>query len=157
MTSKLLSTDHLQIPEALTLDHEALRAELLRAAAEPGAIGHAAERVAELCDAHFATEEQNICRAFGLLHDLASDRVRPEMAALAQSIARISTQHGADQHESIVAAIEKLLEEAQKQEHKEIADLVYRLRNHEKIENQVMYPKVLRTARSIQAIVESSL
>lgn len=153
MNSKLLSTyEKLQIPEALTLDHEELRAELIRAAREPGRIGKAAERVVRLCHAHFAKEEENIFRAFGLLHDLASDRVRPDMAAVAQMIAQFSTQHDTlhEQHQAINIAVDKLLQEARKQENKEIAELVRDLRNHEKIENEVVYPTVLDIARSVQ-------
>ena len=139
INSKLLSYEKLRIPEALTLDHEELRVALIRAAAEPGRIGKAAERVANLCLAHFGKEEEDIFRAFGLLHDLASDRARPDMAAMARMIAQFSAQHDAlrDHHRSIDAAVENLLQHARKEENKEIAELVFNLRDHEKIENEV--------------------
>jgi len=46
MCPKLLSQEELQIPEALTLDHEDWRAELIRVASQPGRIGRAAADVA---------------------------------------------------------------------------------------------------------------
>ena len=153
MNSRLLSTyQKLQIPEALTLEHEELRAELIRWAREPGRIGKAAERVARLCDAHFAREEGNISRAFGMLHDMASDRVQPEMAAVAKIIAQFSTQHNAlhGQHQSLDAAIQNLLQEARKGKNEEIADLVATLRDHERIEEEVVFPTVLDIARSVE-------
>lgn len=157
MDSKLLSCGKLQIPEALTLDHEQLRAELMRAAKEPGRLGEAAERVAGLCLAHFAQEEENIFRAFGMLHDLASDRVPPNMAASARTIAQFSAQHLAlrDQHQSINAAVEELLQEAHKEENEEIAQLVRNLRGHEKIEDEMMYPTVLLIGKSVRASLVS--
>lgn len=69
MNSKLLSYESLQLPQALTLEHEELRADLIKAAAVPGRIGKAAERVEGLCAAHFAKEEESIFRAFGQLFD----------------------------------------------------------------------------------------
>ncbi|MBI4292401.1 MAG: hypothetical protein HY661_13070 [Betaproteobacteria bacterium] len=145
MKSNLLSCGKLDIPEALTLDHEKISAELLRASKEPGAIGKAAKRVTELCLPHFAKEEKNVFHAFGVLHDLMAERVRPDMAAVMPLVAQFSAQHYAlnDHHQSIKAALDELLQEARKEENQEISQLVYTLRNHERIEDELMYPTVL--------------
>jgi len=152
MNSKLLSCGKLEIPGALTLDHEELRSELIVASEEPGRIGIAEKKVTELCLPHFAKEEENIFHAFGVLHDLAAARVRPDMAAVTSMIAQFSAQHYAlrDRHQSIKAALEELLQEARKEDNEEIAQLVYTLRNHEKIEDEVMYPTVLLIDRSVR-------
>jgi len=151
MNSNLLSCAKLDIPEALTLDHEMLRAGLLKAAKQPGRIGKAAERVAQLCLAHFAEEEQQVFRATGLLHDLASDRVQSRSAAAAPMIAQLTARHlamrGDDQ--PITAAIEALLQEAREEKNEEIAELVHSLKEHETIENQVMYPTLLFIDKSV--------
>ena len=152
MQSKLDSCEKLEIPEAMTLDHEMLREQLVKAMKESGRIGKAAERVAQLCHAHFAKEEENIFRAFGLLHDLASDRMRPDTAAVTRVIAQFSV-HDSElrgEHESINAAIAKLMQEARKEKNKEIAELISNLRNHETIEDEAVYPAVLQIARSVQ-------
>ena len=152
MDSRLLSYGKLEIPEALTLEHEELQARLNRVAARPGRVGQAAKGVARLCRAHFAKEEVNIFRAFGLLHALASDRVRPEMAAEAQVVVEFSAQQNGsgDHHRLINAALEKLLQEARDHKDNEIIELAARLRDHEKIEDEVTYPAVLLIARSVQ-------
>ncbi|MBI2319445.1 MAG: hypothetical protein HYU75_21215 [Betaproteobacteria bacterium] len=152
MDAKLLSCGKFEIPEALAFDHEALCAELSRAAMEPGPIGKAAERAALLCRMHFAAEEEIVFRAFGLLHDLAAGRVRPDMDPVAPLIARFTAQHLGlrDYHQSISVAIEELLQEARKDGNQEIAELVDNLRNHERIENLVMYPTMLFIDSSVR-------
>jgi predicted hydrolase (HD superfamily) len=152
MNAQLLSCGKLEIPEALKHDHSVLAAELIRAISEPGQIGIAAERVAQLCLPHFAEEEESVSRATGLLHDLATDRERAGMATMAPIIARFSAQHIAmrDQHQPITAALEALLQEARKEENMAIVGLVYKIKYHEKIENQVMYPTLLFVDRSVK-------
>lgn len=154
MNSKFLSSyEKLQMPEALTLEHDALRAELIRWARTPGKIGKAAGRVARLCDAHFAREEDNLLRAFGMLHDIASDRARPNVAAVAKIVAQFGAQNDAmlGQHLAIDAAIEILLESGRDEQISDIADLAAMLKEHERIEDDVVYPTVMEIARSVQA------
>jgi len=150
MNSQLLSCGKLQIPNALKHDHEVLASELIRVASVPGPVGIAAERVAQLCLPHFAEEEESVSRATALLNDLATDGDREEMATVAPMIARFSAQHIAmrDQHQPIIAAIEELLQEARDEGNMEVVRLVYKLKYHEKIENQVMYPTLLFVDRS---------
>ena len=152
MNLNLLSCGKFEIPEALALDYEALRAGLNRAATQPGSIGEAAKRVAQLCRTHFAKEEEHVSYAFGLLHDLESNDVRPNTAAVAPMIAQFSAQHLAlrGHHQSIHLAIEELLQEARIADNKEVAELVYNLRDHEKIENEVVYPTMLLINGSVR-------
>lgn len=152
MNSHLLSCGKFEIPDALTLDHEELRTELIKAAIQPGRVGIAAKKVAHLYLPHFAREEQMIFSAFGLLQDLAAERVLPDMAPVEPMIALLSGQHHAllKHHKSIDAAVEELLEEARNEKNAEIADLVCKLRKHEKTEDEVMFPTVLMIAKSIR-------
>ncbi len=151
MNSNLLSCAKSEMREALTLEHDMLRAGLLKVAKEPGRIGKAAERVVQLCLRHFAEEEQQVFRVIGLLHDLASDGVRSRSVAVTPMIAELSAHHlamrGNDQ--PINAAMEALLQEARQETNKEIAELVHSLREHETIENNVMYPTLLFIDKSV--------
>lgn len=148
MESNLLSCTKLEIPDALVLDHEALRAGLARAANEPGPIGKAAERVALLCREHFAEEEKIVSRAFAQLHDPAWIGGR----GVAAAIARFTARHLAlrEHHQSINAAVEELLQAARKDGNGEIAELVSSLRHHERIENVVLYPTMLFIGSSVR-------
>ena len=145
MNLKFLSNGTFNDPGALRLDHEEIRAELARATMEPGPIGQAAMRVARYCLPHFEHEEEAVFPALGLLHDLSLGEVRPEMADVLPLIAKFKARHEAlgSQHQSIIAAVEALLEAANKEKNREIADFAYNLRVHERIEDEVIYPTVM--------------
>jgi len=154
MKSKLLTSyEKIQMPEALTLEHETLRAELIRWAREPGRIGKAAGRVTRLCETHFTKEEDILLRAFGMLHDIASDRARPDVAAVAKIVAHFGSQHDAmrGQHQSINTAIDNLFQLGRSEQIPDVAELAAMLKEHERMEDDVVYPTVLEIARSVQA------
>jgi len=52
MNAKLLSCEDHQFHEALALYHVVLRADLIRAATQPGRLGQATKHVARLCWPH---------------------------------------------------------------------------------------------------------
>ena len=145
MNSKFLSNGIINDPESLRLDHDEIRAELARATMEPGPIGKAAMRVARYCLPHFEHEEKAVFPALGLLHDLSLGEVRPEMAEVLPLISAFSARHEAlgNQHQSIISAVEALLQAANKEKNREIADFAYNLRVHERIEDEVIYPTVM--------------
>jgi hypothetical protein len=150
--SRPLSNDRLGIPEALALDHEELRADLIKARNQPGRIGAAAARAARFYCAHFAKEEEVIFRVFGLLHDVASDRLQPHAAAIGETIRAFDIHcrnlHDADQ--TIHSILDELLHEAVQYRCSDIVELVCRLRNHEAIEDKEMYPAAAQVARSVR-------
>ena len=152
MNSHLLSCEKLDIPDALALDHEQLRTELVKAASRPGRIGLAARKVAHLYLPHFAKEEQMISSAFGLLKDLAARRLLPDALQIEPMIGLFSARHHAalNDHKAINAAVEQLLLEASQEQDADIVDLVCKLSDHERIEDQVMYPTALFFARSVR-------
>jgi hypothetical protein len=143
--SKFPSNGLIKDPDALRLDHDEIRAELARATLEPGSIGTAAMRVARCCLPHFEHEEKAVFPALDLLHDLSLGNVRPEMADVLPLISEFSARHDAlgDQHQSIISAVEALLQAANKEKNREIADFAYNLRLHERIEDEVIYPTVM--------------
>jgi hemerythrin superfamily protein len=145
MDSQFLANGRFRIPEALRLGHDEIRAELVRATIEPGAVGEAAKRVARLCLPHFEQEEKAVFPVFGLLNDVASGDVRPEMAAVLPLISRFSAWYDTlgNHHQSIVSAVNELLDAAHKEDNREMADFAYNLRAHERIEDEVIYPTVM--------------
>lgn len=152
MDGNLRTCGTLGIPQTLMLAHEQLCAQLARAAMESGQVGKAAKRVEELCVPHFAKEEEIIFPVFGLLHDLATDRVRPEMAAALPMISGLSARRDAsrDHHRLIDMAIEELLQQARKDKSKTIANVAHALRDHERAEDEVMYPAILSIGQSLR-------
>ncbi len=152
MDTKLLSYGSLGIPEALIRAHEELCEELARATAEPGQIGKVAKKVEELCVPHFAKEEETIFRVFGLLHDLATERVRPDVVVALPIISELRARRdiASDHHKLINAAIEELLQQARKEKNKTIARIARALKDHENAEDEVMYPTIVAIGQSLR-------
>ena len=152
MDSILLSNGRLGIPEALIHAHDALRAGLTRAAAESGQVGRAAKQIAQLCAPHFAQEEEDIFRLFGLLHDLATERVRPDMRAALPMITELAARRDASRshHRMIDAAIEELLLQSRKGANLAAARVAHALRDHERDEDEGMYPTMLSIDQSLR-------
>ena len=67
------------------------------------------------------------------------------MADVLPLISDFSARHNAldKQHQAIISAVEALLQAANKEKNREVADFAYNLRVHEKIEDEVIYPTVM--------------
>lgn len=152
MNPKLHWDGKLNMPQALKLSHDDVRAELLRATAVPGRIGEAAERVAHLCLPHFELEEATVFPAFGILRDLASGGFEPEMAMVLPLISDFDALHQdlSVHHDVIESAVWTLLMAAHKEDNREIAEFAYCLRAHERLESEVIYPTVFLIREYVQ-------
>ena len=145
MGAKLEWQGKFRIPEALKLGHDETRAELVRATSMHGRIAEAAGRVAELCLPHFEREEETVFPVFGLLRDLASGNVRPEMAEVLPLVSAVTEWRDAmaGEHNSLGRAIHALLLAGYKEDNREIVEFGYNLRMHERLEEEVLLPTVL--------------
>jgi hypothetical protein len=141
-----------RIPEALRLGHDEARAELVRATSMPGRIGEAAGRLARLCLPHFEREEEMAFPVFGVLRELATGKVRPEMAEILPLVSTFKAWHDSfeSQHQSITSAIHALLLVSHKENNREIAEFAYGMRVHERLEDEVIYPMVPVIGRYVQ-------
>jgi hemerythrin superfamily protein len=145
-----------KIPEALRLGHDEARAELVRATSMPGRIGEAAGRVARLCLPHFEREEEMVFPVFGVLRELESGKVRPEMAEILPLVSNFKAWHDSldYQHQAITSAIHALLLASHKEYNREIAEFAYGMRVHERLEDEVIYPMVPVIGRYVQERLE---
>jgi len=134
----------LTVPKALRCGHDEARAEFVRATMEGGLIAKAAKRVADLCLPHFEHEEESVFPVLALLPHLHPTNLRPEMMEVMPVISKFRSSHDAmnDHHQSILAAIDGLLQAAHKEKNREFADFSHNLRVHEWIEDAVIYPTV---------------
>jgi hypothetical protein len=140
------------IPPALRLGHEQLRAELVRATMEPGATGEAAKRLALLCLPHFEAEERAVFPVFGLLDELSSGEVRPEMAEILPIVSDFRARHIAMecQHRSIASAVEALMHAAHRDKNWQCAEFAYNVTMHERLEDEVIYPTLMLIGRYVR-------
>ena len=142
----------LNVPTALLRGHDEARAALVRATMEGGRIAKAAKRVAQLCLPHFEHEEKSVFPVLALLPYLEQGNLRPEMMDVMPLIFNFRAKHDAlnDHHQSILAAIEALLQAAHKEKNREFAEFAYNLRVHERIEDEVIYPTVVLIGKYLQ-------
>jgi hypothetical protein len=134
----------LNVPKALRSGHDEARSELVRATMEGGRIAKAAKRVAQLCLPHFEHEERSVFPILTLLPHLSPKTLRPEMMEVMPLISRFRSKHDAmnHHHQSILSAIDGLVQAAYKEKNREFAEFAYNLRDHERIEDEVIYPTV---------------
>jgi hypothetical protein len=142
----------LNVPIALLRGHDEARADLVRATMEGGRIAKAAKRVAQLCLPHFEHEEKSVFPVLALLPYLQQGNLRPEMMDVMPMILDFRAKHDAmdDHHQSIMAAVEALLQAAHKEKNREFAQFAYNLRIHERIEDEVIYPTVVLIGKYLQ-------
>lgn len=143
---------NMEVPIALKLDHDELRAELDRALKEKGPIGVAARELASVVLPHMAREEKIAFPALGLLPQLAAGEVTAEMAAVLPLIAEFVS--GQDvlraEHKRISLKLQILLEAAKKEGSDEYTQFAYRGMVHERIEEAVVYPAIILIGKYIR-------
>ncbi len=133
------------IPHPLKLEHEELHYTLRKGTKESGELGAAAIAVAELMHPHFLKEEEYALPPLGLLGDLSRGVVTPDMRGvlvLTDKLKADLSQMLAE-HQSIVAALERLSAAAKATDKTEYVEFAEALALHAKTEEEVMYPAAL--------------
>ncbi len=151
MTRKNFLADvGIDIPAALTQDHDHVREELSRLADVPGRVGQAAKALARVCLPHFDLEEKFVFPAFIVLHHLAlGGDARPEMVGVLPVIEHFCEGRGLlrKQHQSVRTALAALREAAAGDGSGRVRDLARMLANHEEFEDKVIWPTGLLISR----------
>lgn len=144
MTSDHLWKTRYSVPKALKLAHDELRAELVRAAMEPGGVGIAARQAARMCLPHYEHEELDIFPALGLLPELAAGRVRTDMATVMPMVRSFASWYEAFEREraAMLEAIDLLQQAAIEEDDHRTADLAYNMTIHERIDEEVLFPVI---------------
>jgi len=140
------------IPQPLQQEHEALHAELRNATQAGGAVGDAAKALARLMHPHFVKEDEFALPPLALLPSLARGEVTAEMADVLKLTDRLSSELPAmlAEHRTIVAALERLVEEARRAKRNDIVEFAAKLILHAQTEEQVMYPAALLVGRFVR-------
>ncbi len=135
----------IRTPEPLRIEHEELHQALAEATRAPGRTGEAAREVARVLHPHFLREDEIALPPLGLLEELASGRVTPDMAevlALTDVLAR-ELPHMLAEHGAIRAALEKLEAVARAEHRPDQARLARQIMLHAQAEEQVTYPAAI--------------
>jgi len=133
------------IPISLLQEHAVLTTELNTAAGLPGETGVAARRVLSLVTPHFKDEQRRVYPLLNLLPTLGAQQVQPWMADLLPVADRLRL--GIDEiryaHVAIGRALDDLHAAAWREGQSEYAFLAERIRRHEQLEEEILYPAAL--------------
>ena len=146
------------IPGPLKMEHEELHETLRKGTTESGDLGAAAIAVAELMHPHFLKEEEYALPPLGLLRDLAQGVVNPDM----RDVLVLTDKLKADlpqmlaEHQSIVAALERLSVTAKAAGRPEYVEFAEALTLHAQTEEEVMYPAALLIGEYVRIKVGSA-
>jgi len=137
--------DFFKVPEPLQQEHEVLYEELVNAAKESGAIGEAAKTVAKLMHPHFVKEEDFALPPLGLLPHLIAGKISPVMRGVTVMTDKLKTDlhEMLKEHGAIAKAIDNLEAVAKREKKWKFARLAEKLKRHEIMEEQVLYPATI--------------
>ena len=135
----------LQVPVSLKSGHEAIHAGLKRASAEPGPLGEAARKVAQIMSGHMMREEKFALRPLGLLTALARGETPADLAEvvkLTQAL-RLEMPQMLDEHRQISEALRLLASNAEAAGKPEYVELAEEIMVHSQLEEDVLYPAAM--------------
>lgn len=140
------------IPEPLQHEHEALHARLRQATQAGGEVGEAAKTLARLMHPHFVKEDQIALPPLGLLAALARGEWSAEMAEVLTLTEQLEAElpQMLAEHQSIVAALNKLREAAERAGRGDIVAFAEALVEHARTEEEVMYPAAVLVGQLVR-------
>ena len=138
-------TMEFKIPQSLKAEHAELHEELARAIKAGGKVAEAAKAVAELLHPHFVKEEEYALPPLGLLSSLAEGKVTPEMRNALAMTDRLKADlpQMLQEHQAIVATLEKLVVAAKQENKPAYALFAEKLMLHARNEEEVLYPAAI--------------
>jgi hemerythrin superfamily protein len=143
------------VSDALLLGHGEARADFARASMHGGRIARAAERLAQLCLPHFEHEEGIVFPVLALLPDLERGNLRRRMMELMPLISDFRAMQDAmsGHHEAIASALDEFQQVAHREKCREFTEFAHNLRAHERIEDEVIYPRVILIGNRLQEML----
>ena len=140
------------IPTPLQQEHEALHDELRRATQAGGEVGEAAKTLARLMHPHFVKEDEIALPPLGLLAALSRGEQPAQMAEVLTLTERLEADLPAmlEEHQAIVAALQRLREAAERAGRKDIVAFAEQLVQHARTEEEVMYPAAVLVGQVVR-------
>lgn len=134
-----------QIPKPMKEEHEELHSNLKKAVMSGGKIGEAAKAVAHALHPHFQREEEFALPPLGLLSAIAEGKITPDMAEVFKMTDTLKAElpQMLEEHKTIVAALNQLIDVAKKEKKDEIVQFAQQLMLHAQTEEQVSYPTAI--------------
>lgn len=140
------------IPTPLQQEHERLHEQLRQATSAGGEVGALARTLAKLMHPHFVKEDRIALPPLGLLATLARGEVNPEMAGVLELTDQLEAELPAmlAEHGTIVEALQRLRDAAQRAGRTEIVEFAQQLMQHARTEEEVMYPAAILVGQVVR-------
>ena len=140
------------IPLPLQHEHEVLHERLRLATQADGEVGEAAKTLAHLMHPHFVKEDQIALPPLGLLAALARGEWSAEMAEVLTLTEQLEAElpQMLAEHQTIVAALNKLRDAAARAGRSEIVAFAEALVEHARTEEEVMYPAAVLVGQVVR-------
>ena len=142
-----------QIPPSIRTEHQAIHSALEDATKQPGRVGQAARRLADVLDPHFVREEQIALPPLGLLAPLAAGMAPAEAAEVLAMTDTLKRELPAmlAEHTRIRAAVAALREAARAEHAVRYEQLADQLTLHAQTEEEVLYPAAVLVGDILRA------
>jgi len=130
------------IPLSLLEEHAELHTALETASRLPGDTGTAARKVLAIITPHFQQEQRRVFPLLRVLPMLAAGQVEPGMADLLPVADRLRADFDVylREHLDLAGALDELSPAAWRENHEECAFLAERIRRHDRMDREVLYP-----------------
>lgn len=137
------------IPLSIREEHESLASALEDATGQPGRIGEAARKLADMMRPHFAKEEELALPLLGVLPTVASGETPPDPDRFVRLAAALDIELPTmlEEHHEIAAAAQALVEAARDGNRPEIAEFGEELVRHAGSEEEITYPAAVLVGR----------
>ncbi len=147
----------LRIPAVLRAEHHELHEQLARAAKVEGPVGAAARDLERVMQPHFVREEQIALPPLGLLVALSHGERDASMASIVPLTDSLQSElpQMLREHAMISDAARKLGEAAERARMPEYSRLAEGIRQHARMEEQVMYPAAVLVGLYVKRDVAS--
>ena len=145
-----------EIPRPMKIEHDELRADLVKATKAGGQTGDAAKAVAKVLHDHFLKEEEYALPPLGLLVALSEGKFETGMADVLKMTDKLEAELPTmlTEHADIVAALNKLVEATKAEAKPDIVHFAEKLMLHAQSEEKVAYPTALLIGRYVRMKLE---
>ena len=135
----------LATPKSLEAEHDELMGTLRQASSLEDETGRAVSELMKHLEPHFEKEEKVAMPLLGTLADLVSGEKISNLRDIAESQKPLLQEYEGmfQEHKLLGKFIERAKNEAQRENHQEIVEILEALAHHAKVEEEVLYPAAL--------------
>jgi iron-sulfur cluster repair protein YtfE (RIC family) len=147
----------LSTPKSLEEEHKEIMQSLLRASALTDETGEGVRELLKTLQPHFQKEERYAMPVLGSLTELVSGEKISNLSEIADSQAGLLREYESmfQEHETLRRFIERAEEQAKRERHEEVTEMLEALAHHARIEEEVLYPAALLAGTLAKVLLPS--